>query len=98
MQPTFRITHSEPMTDQPAKSHRGRPTIVANPAGDRAFRARIEECLLAGPSDPSELEQALQPAYPTVVVRRRELSNEPIEVWYAYRDGHWVGRNPDARG
>jgi len=85
------------MTDQPAKSRRVRPTIVANPAGDRAFVARIDEWLSAGPSDPTELEQALRPVYPAVVVRRREISNEPLEVWYVYREGRWVGRSSDAR-
>ena len=28
--------------------------------------------------------------YPAVTVHRRELSGEPLEVWYVYRDGHWL--------
>lgn len=98
MQPPLRINDGKPMTDQPAKSSSRRPTIVANPAGDRRFSATIEESLRAGPSDPAELEQALRPAYPAVVVRRREISNELVEVWYVYREGHWVGKRSDARG
>ena len=96
MQAPLRITDGEPMTEQPPKSRRRRPTIVANPAGDVVFTARVEECLEAGPSDPSELERALRREYPAVVVRRREISNEPVEVWYVYREGRWVGRTPRA--
>jgi hypothetical protein len=25
-----------------------------------------------------------------VLVRRRELDAEPVEVWYVYREGHWI--------
>ena len=96
MQPALRIPTTEPMTDQPSKSRRRRPTIVANPAGDAGFAARIEECLRRGLLHPWELEQALRSDYPAVVVRRREISNEPIEVWYVYREGHWIGRAPRA--
>ena len=96
MQPPLQMTDGEPMTEQPRKSRRRRPTIVANPAGDATFTARVEECLTAGLSDPSELERALRRDYPAVVVRRREISNEPVEVWYVYRDGHWIGRTPRA--
>ena len=96
MEVPLRITDDHIVTDQPATSRGRRPTIVANPAGDSRFVARIQECLKAGPAGPAELEQALRGAYPAVVVRRREISNEPVEVWYAYREGRWTGRTDRA--
>ena len=98
MQPDIQIANREPMSDQPAMSRPRRPTVVANPARDRGFVERIDQCLQSGPSGPSDLEGALRPEYPAVVVRRREISHEPVEVWYVYRDGHWIDRNSDARG
>lgn len=96
MQLPLQMTDGEPMTEQPAKSRRRRPTIVANPADDVVFAARIEECLEAGASDPAELAQALRREYPAVAVRRREIAYEPVEVWYVYRQGRWIGRMPRA--
>jgi hypothetical protein len=96
MPPELRITDGEPMTEQPQKSPRRRPTIVANPAGDVVFAARVDACLEAGASDPPELEKGLRREYPAVVVRRREISNEPFEVWYVYREGRWIGRTSRA--
>jgi hypothetical protein len=45
----------------------------------------------AGSPIPSDLEATLRTTYPLAVVRRRELASESFEVWYVYRDGHWVG-------
>lgn len=68
-----------------------RPTIIANPPGDRPFRALIDRFLLAGGREPRDLEATLRTRYPTAIVRRRELAGENFEVWYVYRDGHWIG-------
>jgi hypothetical protein len=73
--------------------------IVLNPTSDEAFRRDVEASLRGGAADPDALAEALRPAYPLVVARRRELSHEPQEVWYVYREGSWrpdMARN-DAR-
>jgi hypothetical protein len=70
-----------------------RPTIVANPPGDRAVRSMIERYVLSGGRDPGDLEALLRTAYPAAIVRRRGLAGERLDVWYVYRDGHWTGRN-----
>jgi len=68
-----------------------RPLILANPTSDRAFRDQVDRVLLAGPRRPSELEALLRVRYPKAVVRRRELTDEDLEIWYVYRDGRWTG-------
>lgn len=67
-----------------------RPTIIANPPGDADFRALIDRFLLAGGRAPRDLEENLRTRYPQAVVRQRELAGENLEVWYVYRDGHWI--------
>jgi hypothetical protein len=69
---------------------RRRPMIVANPPQDDAFTAMIDRFLLAGGAETHDLEAALRTRYPDAVVRRRELAGETFEVWYVYRDGHWI--------
>jgi hypothetical protein len=39
---------------------------------------------------PAALEAQLRRTYADAVVRRRDVSGEIAEVWYCYRDGHWV--------
>jgi hypothetical protein len=39
---------------------------------------------------PAELQGRLRDRYPRAVVRPRVLSGEPIEIWYVYREGHWI--------
>ena len=68
----------------------GRVVYLLNPADDVEFRTAVEAARLAGVASPSELQARLRPAAPRVVVRRRELDAEPVEVWYVYRDGHWI--------
>lgn len=75
---------------------RVRPIVVANPPTDRAFRSMIDRFLATEDGLPEELEHVLRGRYPEAVVRRRELAAERVEVWYAYRDGHWVRSEPDA--
>jgi hypothetical protein len=72
---------------------RSRPLIVVNPTSDDAFRERIDRHLATGVVRPSDLEALLRIDYPRTVVRRRELTDEEIEIWYVYRDGHWIGGN-----
>ena len=86
--------------DQPSKqrsglgwlSHFGRTqqpaTVVINPVTDAEFEAHVKS-LLPEVVTPESLEEALRPQYPRVVVHRRELSSEPITMWYVYRDGRW---------
>ena len=75
---------------------RRRPVIIANPPGDNQFRELIDRALLAGAGGPQDLEATLRSRYPAAVVRRRELAGENLEVWYAYRDGHWIRSDDDA--
>jgi hypothetical protein len=35
---------------------------------------------------PERLQDALREVYPTAVVRRRELSGEPMPTWYVFRE------------
>jgi hypothetical protein len=71
------------MTDTP------QPSLVTNPAGDRAFRAAAQAALETTQSI-GDFEKVLRAAYPRAVVRARELSGERSVVWYVYREGHWV--------
>jgi hypothetical protein len=67
-----------------------RPTIIANPPGDRPFRGLIDGFLLSGGRRPEDLEVVLRARFPMAVVRPRGLAGEQFEVWYVYRDGHWI--------
>jgi hypothetical protein len=62
--------------------------VVINPAIDGEFAAQVNSHL-PNAGSPEALEQALRAQYPQVVVHRRELSSEPITIWYVYRDGRW---------
>jgi hypothetical protein len=73
-----------------------RPTIVANPPDDAEFRALITAFLMSGGRRAEDLEAALRATHPAAVVRPRALTGERLEVWYAYRDGHWVRTDRDA--
>jgi hypothetical protein len=75
---------------------RSRPVIVANPPGDREFRALIDRFLVGGGGTPGELQAALRNRYAEAVVRQRGLAGESFEVWYVYRDGHWIRSEIDA--
>jgi hypothetical protein len=67
-----------------------RPVIIRNPPTDRAFQAAIEEALNTGALEPATAQERLRERYPRAVVRRRELADETIPVWYVYREGRWV--------
>jgi hypothetical protein len=78
------------------RATRRRPIIVANPPGDAEFLEVIDRFLASGGALPGDLEAVLRTRYPTAVVRRRELSAERFDVWYVYRDGHWIRSSGDA--
>ena len=63
--------------------------LVLNPTSDDAFRHAVEVALQAGAPDPETLAESLRGSYPHVVARRREISHEPQDVWYVYREGSW---------
>lgn len=66
------------------------PLLVTNPAGDVEFAALAKALVRDAGWSPDSLARALYDRYPNVVIHRRELSSEPFEVWYVYRDGRWV--------
>jgi hypothetical protein len=74
-----------------------RPTLVTNPAADRAFNAAAETELEEGQSA-EEFQAILRRQYPHAVVRPRERSGERRVVWYVYREGHWVARHDAEQG
>ena len=67
-----------------------RPILILNPRSDAQFVALVSELMAAPVSEPSGLQAGLRVRFPDAVVRRRELSSEPTEVWYVYRDGRWT--------
>jgi len=74
-----------------------RPQLMLNPSGDAAFVAAVERAHDEA-GTPAALAHALRGAYPAVVVRPRSLSGEVSEVWYVYRDGHWVDHGEGGPG
>jgi len=73
-----------------------RPTLVINPMTDRAFVALAEQLAEDGVSTTDALQGALRVRYPRAAVHARDLTGEPITMWYVYRDGHWT--NPQEAG
>ncbi len=67
-----------------------KPTIIRNPANDRAFQQAIDELLDNGLLEPSAAQERLRERYPRAVVRPRELAAETVPVWYVYREGRWT--------
>ncbi|HEX2756727.1 MAG TPA: hypothetical protein VHM48_14755 [Candidatus Limnocylindrales bacterium] len=67
-----------------------RPTLVLNPPDDEDFRSSAERLVESGIVEPTELQESLRLRWPNAVVRRRELAGERVQIWYVYRDGHWV--------
>jgi hypothetical protein len=90
MIPLRHLTHQELDGLHMGELPRRRPIVVANPPGDRVFRNMIDAFLMSGGGPPAKLEEALRTMYPEAVVRPRELSGETFDVWYVYRDGHWI--------
>jgi hypothetical protein len=72
-----------------------KPTLIVNPTVDRAFAERARALVAEGAETIGALQRALRDAgYPRAVVRARELSSEPAQVWYVYREGSWVPSTP----
>lgn len=66
------------------------PLVVCIPSSDAAFRAAVAAVLDRREHlSPVELEAAVRLVYPAAIVRRRDLSAERTETWYAYRDGSY---------
>jgi hypothetical protein len=70
------------------------PTLIVNPITDREFVAAAEEFVTSGAQTTEDLESLLRVRYPRAVVHARELSGEPVTVWYVYRDGRWTNARP----
>jgi hypothetical protein len=66
------------------------PTLVINPTDDLEFERLARSLLPQVGWSPEGLERLLSQKFPRVVVHRRELSSERIEIWYVYRDGRWT--------
>ena len=67
-----------------------RPVLIVNPRSDVRFAQLVGELTGEALSQPGDLEARLRAEFPNAIVRRRELSSEPTEVWYVYRDGRWT--------
>jgi hypothetical protein len=67
-----------------------RPTLVLNPLDDDEFRTSAEHLIESGIAEPAMLQDCLRQRWPRALVRPRELAGERTEIWYVYRDGHWV--------
>jgi hypothetical protein len=67
-----------------------RPTLVLNPPDDDAFRTSAEQLIESGIVEPTMLQDCLRLWWPLALVRPRELAGEQAQIWYVYRDGHWV--------
>ena len=65
-------------------------TLFLNPADDEDFVRRVNELVASGAAEPADLQCRLRAWYPNAVVRPRDLANEQSNVWYVYRDGHWI--------
>jgi hypothetical protein len=65
------------------------PTLVLNPPDDRDFESFVAGVVQTA-SGAVELEQGLRTRYPRALVRPRDLAGERVQIWYVYRDGHWV--------
>jgi len=67
-----------------------RPTLVLNPPDDDGFTSLAVGLVDRGQRNPTRFQAELRATYPAAVVRRRGLAGESVDIWYVYRDGHWV--------
>lgn len=67
-----------------------RPVLIVNPRSDVRFVQLVATLTDEALTQPGDLEGRLRVEFPNAIVRRRELSSEPTEVWYVYRDGRWT--------
>ena len=66
-----------------------RPQLVINPSTDAEFAA-FAWMTLNGLASSDEFERRLRVSYPGAVVHTRQLADEPLAIWYVYRDGRWI--------
>jgi hypothetical protein len=67
------------------------PVVVCIPSSDAAFHAAVAAVLDRATADrPDALQRGVRIIYPSALVRRRDLSAEQAEIWYAYRDGSFA--------
>jgi hypothetical protein len=65
----------------------GCPRLFCFPSSDAVFADMVEEVASRLPlTSPHELMEALRPRYPLVSVHPRQLTGEPVRVWYVYRE------------
>lgn len=63
------------------------PRIICIPSSDPEMCRVVERIYKSIPwVTPDRLQSALREVYPNVLVRRRELSDEPMPTWYVFRD------------
>jgi hypothetical protein len=67
-----------------------RPTLVLNPLDDEDFRSTAWRLIEGGIVEPDALQERLRQRWPQALVRPRELAGERTQIWYVYRDGHWI--------
>ncbi len=67
-----------------------RPVLVLNPPDDDDFRSFATGLVNDGTIEPELLHDCLRGRYPRAIVRPRELAGESAQIWYVYRDGHWI--------
>jgi ribose 1,5-bisphosphokinase PhnN len=77
-----------------AREREMRPRLVINPSTDAQFVVLAERIAERGLTSTDEFERRLRVDYPQAVVRSRQLADEPILIWYVYRDGRWVPPDP----
>ncbi len=71
-------------------ARRAGPLLMINPSTDRELGQLARGLVIDAQATPETLEAALRPLFPRLVVHRRELSGEDVQIWYVYREGHWV--------
>jgi hypothetical protein len=77
----------DPVSIEPQRRTRA-PVVICLPSSDVAFGAAIEAVLERMESlAPDDLQDQVRRVYPQAIIRRRHLSGERLESWYAYRDG-----------
>jgi hypothetical protein len=64
--------------------------LIVNPRSDVRFVQLVAQLTEDVLTQPGDFEARLRAEFPNAIVRRRELSSEPTEVWYVYRDGRWT--------
>jgi hypothetical protein len=67
-----------------------RPTLVLTPPDDEDFSSSAARLVENGVLEPEKLQHQLRERWPHALVRPRELAGEQAQIWYVYRDGHWI--------